>query len=56
MAILVVLILTVISFKWHESSNELYIKKARVIDKVGFYSLLVIYVIINIILVNHATG
>ncbi len=51
-SILIILIISVISFRLHET--DMGIKKARKLDKISFFAMLIFYVAFNILLVCRA--
>lgn len=55
-AIFVVLVVAVISFKWNETEKPVYIEKAKKLDKISFYSVIAVYAMLNIFLIMRAAS
>lgn len=55
-AIFVVLVIAVISFKWNETQNPAYMQKAKKLDRMSFYAVLVVYFMVNAILIARAAS
>jgi hypothetical protein len=53
-AIFVILVVAVISFKWNETEKPEYIAKAKKLDRTSFYGVVAAYLIINIVLIMRA--
>ena len=55
-AIFVVLVVAVISFKWNETEKPLYIEKAKRLDRLSFYSVVGVYALLNLFLIMRAAS
>ena len=55
-AIFVILVVAVISFKWNETEKPEYITRAKKLDRISFYSVVAAYVLINTVLIMRAAG
>ncbi len=55
-AIFVILVVAVISFKWNETEKPEYLAKAKKLDRLSFYSVTLVYVILNTLLIMRAAG
>ena len=55
-AIFVVLVVAVISFKWNETEKPVYIEKAKKLDKISFYSVVAAYALLNVFLIMRAAS
>ncbi|HWA05419.1 MAG TPA: hypothetical protein VG961_02645 [Ignavibacteria bacterium] len=55
-AIFVILVVAVISFKWNETEKPEYLAKAKKLDRLSFYSVTLVYVILNTFLIMRAAG
>lgn len=55
-AIFVILVVAVISFKWNETEKPEYLAKAKKLDRLSFYSVTLVYVILNTFLILRAAG
>lgn len=55
LAIFVVLVIAVISFKWNETGKPEYLAKSKKLDRLSFYGVLMAYVIINVVLIARAS-
>jgi len=55
-AIFVVLVVAVISFKWNETEKPLYIDKAKRLDRLSFYSVVGVYALLNLFLIMRAAS
>lgn len=55
-AIFVILVVAVISFKWNETQKPEYLAKAKKLDRLSFYSVSIIYILLNAFLIMRAAG
>ncbi len=55
-AIFVVLVIAVISFKWNETEKPEMISKAKKLDRLSFYGVVAAYILLNVILIGKAAG
>ncbi len=55
-AIFVILVVAVISFKWNETEKPEYLAKAKKLDRLSFYSVTLVYVILNTFLIMRAAS
>lgn len=55
-AIFVILVIAVISFRWNETEKPEYLAKAKKLDRLSFYSVTLVYVILNTLLIMRAAG
>lgn len=55
-AIFVILVVAVISFKWNETQKPEYLAKAKKLDRLSFYSVSIIYISLNAFLIMRAAG
>lgn len=55
-AIFVILVVAVISFKWNETEKPEYLAKAKKLDRLSFYSVTITYFILNTFLILQAAG
>lgn len=55
-AIFVVLVIAVISFKWNETEKPEMISKAKKLDKASFVSVVATYIILNVFLIARAAS
>ena len=55
-AIFVILVVAVISFKWNETEKPEYIEKAKKLDRTSFYGVVAAYVILNLVLIMRAAN
>lgn len=55
-AIFVILVVAVISFKWNETEKPALIAKAKKLDLASFYSVVAVYVILNAFLILRAAS
>ncbi len=55
-AIFVILVVAVISFKWNETEKPEYIAKAKKLDRTSFYGVVAAYVILNVALIMRAAS
>ncbi|HMQ78279.1 MAG TPA: hypothetical protein PKE39_01030 [Ignavibacteria bacterium] len=55
-AIFVILVVAVISFKWNETEKPEYLAKAKKLDRLSFYSVSIIYISLNAFLIMRAAG
>ena len=55
-AIFVVLVVAVISFKWNETEKPVYIEKAKRLDRLSFYSVVGVYALLNLFLIMRAAS
>ncbi len=55
-AIFVVLVVAVISFRWQETGKPEYITRSKKLDRKSFYSVVAAYVILNALLIIRAAG
>ena len=53
-AIFVILVIAVISFKWNETEKPLLIAKAKKLDMASFYSVVAVYILLNAFLIMRA--
>lgn len=56
LAIFVVLVIAVISFRWNETQKPEMITKAKKLDRLSFYGVVLTYVILNVILISRAAA
>jgi len=55
-AIFVILVVAVISFKWNETEKPEYITRAKKLDRISFYSVVAAYVLLNTFLIMRAAS
>lgn len=55
-AIFVILVVAVISFKWNETQKPEYLAKAKKLDRLSFYSVSLVYILLNTFLIMRAAG
>ncbi|MBZ0201824.1 MAG: hypothetical protein K8I03_02275 [Ignavibacteria bacterium] len=55
-AIFVILVVAVTSFRWNETGKPEYLAKAKKLDRTSFYSVLLVYVLLNIVLIYRAAN
>jgi len=55
-AIFVILVVAVISFKWNETEKPEYLAKAKRLDRLSFYSVTIAYILLNAFLIMRAAG
>ena len=55
-AIFVILVIAVISFKWNETEKPLLIAKAKKLDMASFYSVVAVYILLNAFLIMRAAS
>ncbi len=55
-AIFVILVVAVISFKWNETQKPVYIAKAKKLDMTSFYSVVTVYILLNAFLIMRAAS
>lgn len=55
-AIFVILVVAVISFKWNETEKPEYIARAKKLDRISFYSVVAAYVLLNTFLIMRAAS
>lgn len=55
-AIFVILVVAVISFRWNETEKPEYLAKAKKLDRLSFYSVTLVYVILNTFLILRAAS
>ena len=55
-AIFVVLVIAVISFKWNETEKPEMLSKAKKLDKASFVSVVLVYIILNVFLIARAAS
>lgn len=55
-AIFVILVVAVISFKWNETEKPEYIAKAKKLDMASFYSIVSVYILFNVFLIMRAAS
>jgi len=55
-AIFVVLVIAVIAFKWNETDKPEFILKAKKLDRLSFFAVLVVYFLVNAILIARAAS
>lgn len=55
-SIFVILVVAVISFKWNETEKPEYLAKAKKLDRLSFYSVTIVYILLNTFLIMRAAG
>ena len=55
-AIFVILVVAVISFKWNETQKPEYLAKAKKLDRLSFYSVSLVYILLNTFLIMRAAA
>ena len=55
-AIFVILVIAVISFKWNETEKPEFIAKAKKLDMASFYSVVAVYILLNAFLIMRAAS
>lgn len=55
-AIFVILVVAVISFKWNETEKPEFIAKAKKLDMASFYSIVSLYILLNVFLIMRAAS
>ncbi len=55
-AIFVILVVAVISFKWNETEKPEFITKAKKLDMASFYSVVTVYILLNAFLIMRAAS
>ncbi len=55
-AIFVILVVAVISFKWNETQKPEFIAKAKKLDMASFYSVVAVYILLNAFLIMRAAS
>lgn len=55
-AIFVILVVAVISFKWNETEKPEFIARAKKLDMASFYSIVSLYILLNVFLIMRAAS
>jgi hypothetical protein len=55
-AIFVILVVAVISFRWNETEKPEYLAKAKKLDRLSFYSVTLVYILLNTFLIMRAAA
>ncbi|KXK44328.1 MAG: hypothetical protein UZ05_CHB002002654, partial [Chlorobi bacterium OLB5] len=55
-AIFVILVIAVISFRWNETKKPEMLAKAVKLDRLSFYSVTLVYILLNTFLIMRAAG